>query len=55
MGKTKNTTCPVKTQGLDLKPAGPGRWIDQHGRILEIYSNKDGKQDLRPVGVGYPR
>lgn len=55
--KTKNkANCPVKTKGLDLKPHGNGsQWIDQHGRVLEVYTNKEGKQDLRPVGVGYRR
>lgn len=50
--KKNNNTCPVRTKGLDLKPYAGGKWIDQHGRILEVYTNKQGKQDLRPVGVG---
>lgn len=50
--KTKGTTCPVRTKGLDLKPYGASQWIDQHGRILELYTDSKGKQDLRPVGVG---
>ncbi len=56
--KTKNTSgCPVKTTGLDLKPyeGSTSKWIDQHGRVLEVYTDKKGKLDLRPVGVGYRR
>jgi hypothetical protein len=52
MSTNKNATCPVKTD-LDLKPTGDGRWIDQYGRVLEVYTNSEGKLDLRPVGVGY--
>ena len=55
MKKTKNkNNCPVKTT-LDLKRTSDGRLIDQYGRILEVYTKPDGKQDLRPVGVGYRR
>lgn len=39
--KTKNTAnCPVKTKGLALKPYQGNKWIDQHGRVLEVYTNK---------------
>lgn len=43
----------IPTQGLRLKQMNDGRFIDQYGRILEYYRNREGKMDLRPVGVGY--
>lgn len=42
----------VRVKGLRLKRIN-GQIVDQYGRILEEYTNKQGKQDLRPVGVAY--
>lgn len=53
-----SNNCPVSTKGLDLKPYPEGQalnWIDQHGRVLRVYTNKQGKLDLNPVGVGVRR
>lgn len=53
-----NDLCPVPTKGLDLKPYPEGQtlnWIDQYGRVLRVYTNKQGELDLRPVGVGVRR
>lgn len=49
--KRKESHTPPKK--LNLKQLQDGRFMDQYGRILETYTNKEGKTDLRPVGVGY--
>lgn len=44
--------------GLELRPAKSvsgetflSTFVDQYGRVLEAYLNKNGSPDLRPVGL----
>lgn len=53
MGKTKKEKSGMPRTNLDLKRLEDGRYMDQYGRILEEYTNPQGKRDLRPVGIGY--
>jgi hypothetical protein len=54
MAKKRKTPKPPATRGLRLNRHN-GNWIDQYGRVLEEFVNKQGQRDLRPVGVGYAR
>jgi hypothetical protein len=51
--RNNNWKCPVKTS-LHVRPSSdnhPQHWTDQYGRVLEVFTNDEGKQDLRPIGV----
>ena len=52
--KINNSFGGVKAMGLRLipNPKNSAQCMDQYGRILEVYTNSEGKKDLRPVGTG---
>jgi hypothetical protein len=41
--------------GLRLRSNGNGTWTDQHGRLLEQYTNEKGEPDFRPTGGVDPK
>ncbi len=45
----KRKATPITSKGLRLI-IRDGQIVDQYGRILEEYTNKQGKKDLRPTG-----
>ena len=46
---------PASKTSLHLQKLPSGELIDQYGRILEQYTDANGKSDIRPTGrVGTP-
>ena len=39
------------TKGLRLIQNADGTFTDQYGRVLQPYTNAQGKPDLRPIGL----
>jgi hypothetical protein len=41
----------LKGSTLRLRPNEDGTYTDQYGRLLERFTDKDGKEDYRPIGL----